>query len=122
MILKCCKVAVLIFRLFKQEKHKPDTSCVGHYWPIAHKTVTDTIGGKSAKSEKPQFVMDRFGVANEAISVNSSASSWILPTGNFFQCNTTLTMWVKKIQCGPLKPSETGTGPYGKNEHLFNLI
>jgi hypothetical protein len=58
------------------------------------------ITGENATSSSPQFVTDRSGVAKGAIQVNSSASAWQLPPGRYFQGDTTVTMWVKKIECG----------------------
>jgi hypothetical protein len=60
--------------------------------------VTDTITGKQATSlGSPQFVPDRNGLANGAILVNSTASSWQLPVDTYFQGDTTVTLWVKTI-------------------------
>jgi hypothetical protein len=74
--------------------------CLVHYWPIRKQSVTDTITCKNATSSNPLFAKDRFGVANEAIWVNSSAANgWHLPQSKYFQGDTTVTMWVKKITC-----------------------
>jgi hypothetical protein len=77
------------------------TSCLGHYWPIANRTVIDTITGQLATSKgSPKFVADRNGQANGAIWVNGSlATAWQLPAGIYIQGDTTVTMWVKKIAC-----------------------
>jgi hypothetical protein len=77
------------------------TTCSGHYWPIANQTVTDVITGLNATSlGSPQFVTDRNGVANGAIWVNGTmATAWQLPVDTYFQGDTTITMWVKKIAC-----------------------
>jgi hypothetical protein len=81
-------------------------SCVSNYWPVKDNAVTDLIEGRNAKSDSPQFVKDRFGLANGAIFVNSLKTAWQIPTGRYFQGDSTLTMWVKKQTCI--------TGNYGK--------
>jgi hypothetical protein len=74
-------------------------ACGGHYWPVENNAMSDVIGGKNAVSLKPQFVEDRFGLKNQAILINSSESAWQLPSGRYFQGDTTLTMWIKKNEC-----------------------
>jgi hypothetical protein len=74
-------------------------SCMGNYWPIESGTVTDKITGQSATSLSPQFVADRFGLANGAILVKSVDNAWTLPVGRYYQGDTTITMWVKKLAC-----------------------
>jgi hypothetical protein len=76
------------------------SSCAGHYWPIGNNAVTDTITGLSATSlGSPQFVTDRNGVANGAIWVNSLTTAWQLPVDTYYQGDTTVTMWLKKMAC-----------------------
>jgi hypothetical protein len=76
------------------------SGCVGHYWPIGNRAVTDLITGRNGTSQTPQFVADRNGVANGAIWVNGSVeTTWQLPADTYFQGDTTMTMWVKKIAC-----------------------
>jgi hypothetical protein len=75
--------------------------CLTHYWPIG-KTVTDVITGQSATSKSPLFAADRNGITSAALWVNGSeATSWQLPVDTYFQGDTTVTMWVKKIACQP---------------------
>jgi hypothetical protein len=74
--------------------------CLAHYWPIDNKTVLDVITGQFSTSKgSPQFVTDRNGLASGAILLNSSSSAWQLPVDTYFQGDTTITMWVKKITC-----------------------
>jgi hypothetical protein len=72
-------------------------ACLAHYWPIANSSVTDTITCKNATSVSPRFASDRFGVANQAIWVNSAATAWSLPADFYYQGDTTTTMWVMKV-------------------------
>jgi hypothetical protein len=77
----------------------PYPSCLAHYWSIENESVNDLVGGKHASSASPQFITDRNGMANGAILINSSSSIWQLPEHNYFQGDTTITMWVKKNAC-----------------------
>jgi hypothetical protein len=71
------------------------TKCVGHYWPIENQKVTDTITGKQATSlGSPQFAPDRNGIAYGAILINSTSSVWQLPADNYFQGDTSVSMWI----------------------------
>jgi hypothetical protein len=88
--------------------------CVGNYWPVTNGAVSDTVGGMNATCSLPRFTTDRFGVANEAITVMSSADSWRLPFGRYYQGDTTMTMWVNKLQC-------SSYGPYGINMIYFSI-
>jgi hypothetical protein len=83
------------------------TACVSHYWPIANKAVDDIISYHSATSNgSPRFTKDRFGKVDEALWIYSKETAWQLPPGRYIKGDTTLTMWIKKIECKL-------TGPYG---------
>jgi hypothetical protein len=75
-------------------------SCITHYWPIQDDDARDVIGGKNAYSYSPQFAEDRMGFENGSILINSRLSGWQLPDGVYFQGDTTLTLWVNKVECG----------------------
>jgi hypothetical protein len=66
---------------------------------VNNNSVEDLISGKQGNSDSPQFFTDRFGTVNGSIYVNSIATVWKLPAGAYFQGDTTLTMWVKKMAC-----------------------
>jgi hypothetical protein len=83
------------------------TACVSHYWPVANKAVEDVIGDQSAASNgSPRFAKNRFGVADGALRIFSKGTTWWLPPGSYIKGDTTLTMWLKKIECKHI-------GPYG---------
>jgi hypothetical protein len=98
------------------------TSCVGHYWPVENKAVEDVIGHQSATSNgSPQFTRDRFGVVDGALRIYSSSTAWRLPHGRYIKGDTTITMWVKDIECGGYHPNPKDSlaiAPYG----IFNKI
>jgi hypothetical protein len=92
------------------------TTCVSHYWPVANKAVEDVIGHQNAMSnESPQFTRDRFGLANGALRLFSKETAWRLPHGRYFKGDTTITLWIKKIECN-------GFGPFGNCFFLFNAL
>jgi hypothetical protein len=91
---------------------------VSHYWPIGDNTVTDTITGKTAASKSPQFSLDRYDVLNGAAWVDSDDSAWQLPAGAYFNGDTTVTMWVKKIKCGG--GDSLDLGAYGKQLNFIH--
>jgi hypothetical protein len=81
------------------------TSCVGHYWPVANKAVDDVIGHHSAESNgSPKFTTDRFGLADEALRIYNNVTAWRLPRGRYVKGDTTITMWIKKIECNKWAP------------------
>jgi hypothetical protein len=81
---------------------------VSHYWPIVNKTVVDIVGNHNATSNgSPQFDQDRFGVADGALRIDSKETAWQLPPGRYVKGDTTITMWVKKIEC--IKDANFGT-------------
>jgi hypothetical protein len=83
-------------------------SCLRHYWPVTDNAVEDVIGENSAVPNGwPRFTKNRFGVVNEAIRINDKAHAWRLPQGSYFQSNTTLTMWLRKIKCKEWAPYGT---------------
>jgi hypothetical protein len=57
-------------------------------------------------------VPDRFGRTDGAIQVKSNETAWRLPPGIYFKGDTTLTMWVKKIEC---------RGIYGSNSLIYKI-
>ncbi len=61
--------------------------------------MADLVGHASTTSVKSQFTTDRFGNANDAILVNSLASSWKLADNVFLWGNYTLMVWVKNLDC-----------------------
>jgi hypothetical protein len=102
MISGMCSIATTVTTTSTSTKSTTTTvqSCAGHYWPIANQSVTDVITGLNATSlGSPQFVTDRNGVANGAIWVNSIATAWQLPVDTYYQGDTTVTMWLKKVAC-----------------------
>jgi hypothetical protein len=68
------------------------------------------ITGFKATSLWPHFVTDRNGIENGATEINSTYNIWKLPVDTYFQGDTTVTMWVKRIgsYIGCL-----GSGTYG---------
>jgi hypothetical protein len=83
-----------------------NTLCVGNYWPVTNDRVIDIVGGMNATCSSPTLASDRFGVANEAITVTGQSTAWNLPVGHYFQGDTTMTMWVNKVAC-------SNNGPFG---------
>jgi hypothetical protein len=67
-----------------------------------NQAVMDLVTASQATSlGSPQFVPDRNGVANSAILVNSSSSAWQLPVDTYFQGDTTVTLWAKRVSACP---------------------
>jgi hypothetical protein len=63
--------------------------------------MNDVIGKKDAISNgSPEFSEDRFGKPNGALRIYDKKTAWQLPIHFHFTRYSTVTMWVKKIECG----------------------
>jgi hypothetical protein len=74
-------------------------SCLSNYWPAEDSSLEDVITHQFPNSTNGQFVQDRNNVSNGAILINSLNSTWTLPLGIYIHEQTTLTMWVNKVEC-----------------------
>ncbi len=62
--------------------------------------MADLVGLVNTTSKgSPQFTTDRFGNANDAILVNSMASSWNWTSDVFLFGDYTITAWVRNLGC-----------------------